>query len=147
MFGKTITYKTTNHSWDFIPYKLCTSSGSEFLKFVGPKGAEFRQVRQNPHTWRFYCLPNIFCCFVCNGFAKHVLWLLISCLTDCLCNLGSKYNDRICLRSDEFQKLWTRGGTQFIWDEVPTMVEIAIFWFQIHITNGLNFMHPKSIHG
>ena len=84
------------HSWDFVPYKLCTSSGSEFLKFVGPKGAEFRQVRQNPHTWQFYCLPNIFCCFVCNGFAKHVLWLLISCLTDCLCNLGSKYNDRIC---------------------------------------------------
>ena len=32
-----------------------------------------------------------------NGFAKHdVPWLLISCLTDCLCNLGSKYNDRIC---------------------------------------------------
>ena len=30
-----------------------------------------------------------------------------------------------------------------IWDEVPTMVEIAIFWFQIHITNGLNFMHRK----
>ena len=23
------------------------------------------------------------------------------------------------------------------------MVEIAIFWFQIHITNGLNFMHRK----
>jgi hypothetical protein len=23
------------------------------------------------------------------------------------------------------------------------MVEIAIFWFQIHIANGLNFMHPK----
>ena len=38
------------------------------------------------------------CCFVCNGFAKHVSWLLISCLTDCLykCNLGSKYNGRIC---------------------------------------------------
>ena len=30
-----------------------------------------------------------------------------------------------------------------IWDFVPTMVEIAIFWFQIHITNGLNFMHRK----
>jgi hypothetical protein len=30
-----------------------------------------------------------------------------------------------------------------LWDEVPTMVEIAIFWFQIHITNGLNFMHRK----
>ena len=30
-----------------------------------------------------------------------------------------------------------------IWDEVPTMVEIAIFWFQIQITNGLNFMHRK----
>ena len=30
-----------------------------------------------------------------------------------------------------------------IWDEVPTMVEIAIFSFQIHITNGLNFMHRK----
>ena len=30
-----------------------------------------------------------------------------------------------------------------IWDEVPTMVEIPIFWFQIHITNGLNFMHRK----
>jgi hypothetical protein len=39
---------------------------------------------------------TFFCCFVCNGFAKHVLWLLISCLTDCLCNLGSKYNGRIC---------------------------------------------------
>jgi hypothetical protein len=37
------------------------------------------------------------CCFVCNGFAKHVPWLLISCLTDCLCILGSKYNGRICL--------------------------------------------------
>ena len=23
------------------------------------------------------------------------------------------------------------------------MVEIAIFWFQIHITNGLKFMHRK----
>jgi hypothetical protein len=23
------------------------------------------------------------------------------------------------------------------------MVEIAIFWFHIHITNGLNFMHRK----
>ena len=31
----------------------------------------------------------------------------------------------------------------FIWDEVPTMVEIAIFWFHIHITNGLNFMYRK----
>jgi hypothetical protein len=30
-----------------------------------------------------------------------------------------------------------------IWDEVPALVEIAIFWFQIHITNGLNFMHWK----
>ena len=30
-----------------------------------------------------------------------------------------------------------------LWNEVPTMVEIAIFWFQIHITNGLNFMHRK----
>jgi hypothetical protein len=37
-----------------------------------------------------------FCCFVCNGFSKHVPWLLISCITDCLCNLGSKYNGRIC---------------------------------------------------
>jgi hypothetical protein len=36
------------------------------------------------------------CCFVCNGFAKHVPWLLIVCLTDWLCNLGSKYNGRIC---------------------------------------------------
>ena len=33
--------------------------------------------------------------------------------------------------------------TVVIWDEVPTMVEIAIFLFQIHITNGLNFMHRK----
>ena len=30
-----------------------------------------------------------------------------------------------------------------IWDEVPTMVEIVIFWSQIHITNALNFMHRK----
>ena len=30
--------------------------------------------------------------------AKHAPWLLIFCLTDCLwlCNLGSKYNGRIC---------------------------------------------------
>jgi len=69
---------------------------AEFLKFVGPSGADFRQVRQKPHTWRSYCPPNIFCCFVCNGFAKHVPWLLNSCLTDCICNLGSKYNGRIC---------------------------------------------------
>jgi hypothetical protein len=30
-----------------------------------------------------------------------------------------------------------------IWDEVPTMVEIAIFWFLIHITNDLNSLHRK----
>jgi hypothetical protein len=30
-----------------------------------------------------------------------------------------------------------------IWDEVPTMVEIAIFWFQIHITNGFKSLHRK----
>jgi hypothetical protein len=30
-----------------------------------------------------------------------------------------------------------------ILDEVPTMVEIEIFWFQIHITNGLNSLHRK----
>jgi hypothetical protein len=30
-----------------------------------------------------------------------------------------------------------------IWDEVPTMVEIAIFWFQIHSTNGQNSLHRK----
>jgi hypothetical protein len=33
--------------------------------------------------------------------------------------------------------------TALLWDEVPIMVEIAIFWFQIHITNGLNFMDRK----
>jgi hypothetical protein len=33
--------------------------------------------------------------------------------------------------------------SSIIWDEVPTMVEIAIFWFQIHITNGQIFMHRK----
>ena len=42
---------------------------------------------------------------------------------------------------------YTRVGREnlqnLIWDEVPTMVEIAIFWFQIHITNGLNFIHRK----
>ena len=69
---------------------------TEFFKFIGPSGADFQQVRQKPHTWRSYCPPNILFCFVCNGFAKHVPWLLISCLTDCLCNLGSKYNGRIC---------------------------------------------------
>ena len=31
----------------------------------------------------------------------------------------------------------------FIWDEVPTMVEIAIFWSQIHITSGSNSLHRK----
>ena len=42
---------------------------------------------------------------------------------------------------------YTRVGREnlqnLIWDEVPTMVEIAIFWFQIHITNGLNSLHQK----
>jgi hypothetical protein len=34
-------------------------------------------------------------------------------------------------------------GVNIIWDEVPAMVEIPIFWFQIHITNGLNSVHRK----
>ena len=63
---------------------------TEFLKFVGPKGADFRQVRQKPHSW--WSVKH----FVVVLYAKHVPWLLISCLTDCLCNLGSKYNGRIC---------------------------------------------------
>jgi hypothetical protein len=33
-----------------------------------------------------------------------------------------------------------------IWNEVPTMVEIAIFWFQIHSTNGQNSLHRKWRH-
>ena len=37
----------------------CVSHSTEFLKFVGPKGADFRQVRQKPHTCRSYCLPKI----------------------------------------------------------------------------------------
>jgi len=36
---------------------------TEFLKFVGPSGADFRQVRQKPHTWRSYCSPNNFVLF------------------------------------------------------------------------------------
>ena len=36
-----------------------------------------------------------------------------------------------------------RKNTHIIWDEVPTMVEIEIFWFQIHITNRQMFMHRK----
>ena len=40
--------------------------------------------------------------------------------------------------------MWKKNSVAvIIWDEVPTMVEIAIFWFQIHFTNGLNFMHRK----
>jgi hypothetical protein len=42
-----------------------------------------------------------------------------------------------------FQLSFCICGHNLLWDEVPTMVEIAIFWFQIHITNGLNFMHRK----
>jgi hypothetical protein len=57
------------------------------------------------------------------------------------------------LFAPSFKKVWIRPRStlkniyrsisELIWDEVPTMVEIAIFWFQIHITNGLNFMHRK----
>ena len=36
---------------------------------------------------------------------------------------------------------------KIIWDEVLTMVEIAIFSFRIHMTNGLNFMHRKWHNG
>jgi hypothetical protein len=32
---------------------------------------------------------------------------------------------------------------KLVWDEVPTMVEIAILWFQIHSTNGSNSLHRK----
>ena len=39
--------------------------------------------------------------------------------------------------------LLSRAAYFLIWDEVPTMVEIAIFWFQIHITNWQIFMHRK----
>jgi hypothetical protein len=28
-------------------------------KFVGPKGADFRQVRQKPHTWRSYYIDKV----------------------------------------------------------------------------------------
>jgi hypothetical protein len=73
---------------------------SEFLKFVGPSDRR-RQIFGRSDRSLILGGPIVrqtfFCCFVCNGFAKHdVPWLLISCLTDCLCNLGSKYNDRIC---------------------------------------------------
>jgi hypothetical protein len=51
-----------------------------------------------------------------------------------------------CLLRNAFESLyWESVYTPIIilWDEVPTMVEIAIFWFQIHITNSLNFIHRK----
>ena len=38
---------------------------------------------------------------------------------------------------------WLFSLQVLIWDEVPTVIEIAIFWFQIHITNGLNSLHRK----
>ena len=71
-------------------------SKSEFLKFVGPKGQIFGRSDRNIILGSPIVRQTFFCCFVRNGFAKHVPWLLISCLTDCLCNLGSKYNCRIC---------------------------------------------------
>jgi hypothetical protein len=43
--------------------------------------------------------------------------------------------------SEEGEPYYVWGGGNL--PLVPTMVEIAIFWFQIHITNGLNFMHRK----
>ena len=66
------------------------------MKFGGWKGADFWQVRQKPYILGGPIVRQIFFVVVCNGFAKHVPWLLISCLTDSLCNLGSKYNGRIC---------------------------------------------------
>ena len=81
--------------WD-LPFCNEKWPCSRVFEIRRTEGAEFRQFRQKPHIWRSYCPPNIFCCFVYNGFAKHVPWLLISCLTDCLCNLGFKYSGRIC---------------------------------------------------
>ena len=73
---------------------------SEFLIFIGPsdrRGQIFGRSDRSLILGGPIVRQTFFCFFnVCNGFAKHVLWLLISCLTDCLCNLGSKYNGRIC---------------------------------------------------
>jgi hypothetical protein len=51
-----------------------------------------------------------------------------------------------CSNESQFEKWWQdrkQNPVRVIWDEVPTMVEIAIFWFHIHITNGLNSLHRK----
>jgi hypothetical protein len=47
---------------------LCRPAQHTFRIFdihrtVRPKGADFRQVWQKPHTWRSYCPPNIFLFF------------------------------------------------------------------------------------
>ena len=68
----------------FLNSSDCRTEGSGFS--AGPTEASYVAV----------LLSAIFGLFVCNGFAKHVPWLLISCLTYFLCNLGSKYNGRIC---------------------------------------------------
>jgi hypothetical protein len=83
-------------AFEFVCIFFICISTAEFLKFVGPKGSYFRHsdrslILGSPIVRQTFC-----CCFICNGFAKHVPWLLISCLTDCLCYLGSKYNGRIC---------------------------------------------------
>ena len=88
--SKFVAPQSTNLNEKFYAkYQQTYNRVFEIRRTVGPKGADFRH-----HTWRSYCLPNIFLLFCCFG--KYVPWLLISCLTDCLCNLGSKYNSRIC---------------------------------------------------
>ena len=59
--------------------------------------------------------------------------------TFCLFVMIQPWNIGVCW----IDQVFVTELTVVIWDEVPTMVEIAIFWFQIHITNGLNFMHRK----
>jgi hypothetical protein len=84
---------------------------TEFLKYLGPsdrRGQIFDRSDRSLILGGPIFRQTFRCCFVCNGFAKHVPWLLISCLTDFLCSLGSKYNGRICpcfINSNEFKKL------------------------------------------
>ena len=73
-------------SWKFTVFEIRRTVRGRFS--AGPTETSHLAVLLSAKHFLF--------CFVCNGFAKHVPWLLISCLTDCLCNLGYKYNGRIC---------------------------------------------------
>jgi hypothetical protein len=86
-------------------------------------------------TWKKY---NQRCWYSIYIYKADIIFLSSKC--NLFSPLYSWIVPQLVVRNNHYYK---QSPSKFIWDKVPTMVEIAIFWFQIHITNGLNSLHWK----